>query len=86
MRNSGAAEFVAEEGRLLRFGRVVDTTRLRTEFGYHPRWTTAEAFDACVSGGPPVARLTSTALRVGSEMLAGRRSGKRRKRVAVTGT
>ncbi len=86
VRNSGAAEFVAEEGHVLRFGRVVDTTRLHTEFGYHPHWTTAEAVDACVSGGPPIGRLTSTALRVGSEVLAGRRSGQRRKRVAVTGT
>ena len=71
---------------MLRFGRVVDTTRLHAEFGYHPHWTTAEAVDACVSGGPPIGRLTSTALRVGSEVLAGRRSGQRRKRVAVTGT
>jgi UDP-glucose 4-epimerase len=82
VRNRGATEVVAAEGRLLRFGRVVDTTRLRTEFGYHPRWTTVEAAQACVSGGPPMGRVTSTALRVGSELLVGRR----RKRFAVTGT
>lgn len=31
--------------RLLSFGRVLDTTRLRTEFGFTPRWTTVQAFD-----------------------------------------
>ena len=33
-----------------RFGRVVDTTRLRTAFGFTPRWTTAQAFDDFVRG------------------------------------
>jgi UDP-glucose 4-epimerase len=32
------------------FGRVLDTTRLRTEFGFVPRWTTAQAFDDYVRG------------------------------------
>ncbi|MGH3827610.1 MAG: NAD-dependent epimerase/dehydratase family protein, partial [Pseudonocardiaceae bacterium] len=34
-----------EQARFLNFGRVLDTTRLRTEFGFEPRWTTAQAFD-----------------------------------------
>jgi UDP-glucose 4-epimerase len=34
----------------LAFGRVVDTTRLRHEFGFTPRWTTAQAFDDFVGG------------------------------------
>ena len=36
--------------RLLNFGRVVDTARLRTEFGFTPRWTTVQAFDDYVRG------------------------------------
>ena len=34
----------------LSYGRVMDTTRMREELGYHPRWTTAEAFDDYVRG------------------------------------
>jgi UDP-glucose 4-epimerase len=42
--------FSPEQLRLLDFGRVVDTARLRTEFGFTPRWTTAQAFDDFVGG------------------------------------
>ena len=49
-RTAGLVDFSAEQLRFLNFGRVVDTTRLRTEFGYTPRWTTAEAFDDFVRG------------------------------------
>lgn len=34
----------------LSFGRVMDTTRMRNELGYHTKWTTAEAFDDYVRG------------------------------------
>ena len=34
----------------LSFGRVMDTTRLRVDLGYSPKWTTAEAFDDYVRG------------------------------------
>ncbi len=34
----------------LDFGRVVDTARLRTGFGFAPRWTTVQAFDDFVRG------------------------------------
>jgi UDP-glucose 4-epimerase len=44
------ASFSPEQLRLLDFGRVVDTTRLRTGFGFTPRWTTAQAFDDFVRG------------------------------------
>ena len=44
------ASFSPEQLRLLDFGRVVDTTRLRTAFGFTPRWTTAQAFDDYVRG------------------------------------
>ncbi len=31
--------------RFLEHGRVADTTRLREQFGYVPRWTSVQAFD-----------------------------------------
>lgn len=34
----------------LSYGRVMDTTRMRAELGYQPKWTTAEAFDDYVRG------------------------------------
>jgi UDP-glucose 4-epimerase len=34
----------------LSYGRVMDTTRMREELGYRPKWTTAEAFDDYVRG------------------------------------
>ena len=34
----------------LSYGRVMDTTRMRTELGYKPKWTTMEAFDEYVRG------------------------------------
>jgi UDP-glucose 4-epimerase len=34
----------------LSYGRVMDTTRMRNELGYSPKWTTAEAFDDYVRG------------------------------------
>ncbi|HEY0639754.1 MAG TPA: NAD-dependent epimerase/dehydratase family protein [Pseudonocardiaceae bacterium] len=49
-RQAGLVDFSPEQMRFLNFGRVVDTTRLRTEFGFTPRWTTVQAFDDFVSG------------------------------------
>jgi UDP-glucose 4-epimerase len=34
----------------LSYGRVMDTTRMRNDLGYSPKWTTAEAFDDYVRG------------------------------------
>ena len=34
----------------LSYGRVMDTTRMRAELGFEPRWTTMEAFDDFVRG------------------------------------
>lgn len=34
----------------LSYGRVMDTTRMRNDLGYSPRWTTTEAFDDYVRG------------------------------------
>jgi UDP-glucose 4-epimerase len=42
-RRFGYVDYSPEQMRFLNFGRVVDTTVLRTEFGYTPGYTTAEA-------------------------------------------
>jgi UDP-glucose 4-epimerase len=44
-RRFGFVDYSPEQMRFLNFGRVVDTTVLRTEFGYIPRYTTAAALD-----------------------------------------
>ncbi len=86
VRNGGASEFATEEGRYLRFGRVVDTTRLHREFGFRPRWTTAQAVDAFLVGGPLVGRLTRSALGVGSQLLQAHRRGQLRHEAAMIRT
>ncbi|HLY34072.1 MAG TPA: NAD-dependent epimerase/dehydratase family protein, partial [Jatrophihabitantaceae bacterium] len=43
VRNAGVPEVTAEQAEFLSFGRVVDTTRLRTQFGYTPKYTTEQA-------------------------------------------
>lgn len=43
-------DFGPEQVRFFSFGRVVDTTKLKTVFGYTPRWTTRQAFDDYVHG------------------------------------
>jgi UDP-glucose 4-epimerase len=42
-RRFGFVDYSPEQMRFLNFGRVVDTTVLRTEFGYTPRYTTEAA-------------------------------------------
>jgi UDP-glucose 4-epimerase len=44
------AKLSSEEVRFLSHGRVVDTTALKTVFGFSPRWTTAEALDDYLAG------------------------------------
>jgi len=50
LRGARVVDFSEDQVRLLNFGRVVDTTKLKQEFGYTPRWTTREAFDDYVLG------------------------------------
>jgi UDP-glucose 4-epimerase len=47
---SRAVDSASDQIRYLNYGRVVDTIRLKTAFGFFPRWTTAEAFDDYVRG------------------------------------
>lgn len=50
LRGTRLVDFSTEQLRLLNYGRLVDTTRLRHEFGYNPRWSTAEVFDDYLTG------------------------------------
>lgn len=50
LRSSQLVDYSPEQARFRNFGPVLDTTRLRTEFGFVPRWTTAQAFDDYVGG------------------------------------
>jgi UDP-glucose 4-epimerase len=49
-RSTRLVDFGPEQLRYLNFGRVVDTTRLKTIFGFTPRWSTRQAFDDYVNG------------------------------------
>jgi UDP-glucose 4-epimerase len=43
-------EINREQFNYLSFGRVMDTSRMHSDLGYQPKWTTAEAFDDYVRG------------------------------------
>ncbi|MEZ0362801.1 SDR family oxidoreductase [Mycobacterium sp. pUA109] len=43
-------EINREQLEYLSFGRVMDTTRMRDDLGYSPKWSTAEAFDDYLRG------------------------------------
>ncbi|MGE0217420.1 SDR family oxidoreductase [Mycolicibacterium sp.] len=49
-RATRSTELDREQLDYLSYGRVMDTTRMRTELGYQPKWTTLEAFDDYVRG------------------------------------
>jgi UDP-glucose 4-epimerase len=49
-RSARLVDFSPEQMRLLNFGRVVDNSRLKRQFGFSPRWTTGQAFDDYVRG------------------------------------
>jgi len=53
-RRFGFVDYSPEQMRFLNFGRVVDTTVLRTEFGYTPRYTTEAALIDYARTVPPV--------------------------------
>jgi UDP-glucose 4-epimerase len=52
-RRFGFVDYSPEQMRFLNFGRVVDTTVLRTEFGYTPRYTTETALADYARTVPP---------------------------------
>ena len=45
-----SGELSREQLAYLSYGRVMDTTRMRAELGFEPKWTTMEAFDDFVRG------------------------------------
>jgi UDP-glucose 4-epimerase len=53
-RRFGFVDYSPEQMRFLNFGRVVDTTVLRTEFGYTPRYTTEAALADYARTAPPL--------------------------------
>lgn len=67
VRNSGVVEFSAEQTSFLNYGRVVDTTRLRTQFGYQPRYSTAAALASYLENRP-APRLAAGLLRRGERL------------------
>jgi UDP-glucose 4-epimerase len=58
VRRSGMVDFSPEQMQFLNFGRVVCNERLKSDFGYTPAYSTAEAFDTLLAGRPvdPVIR------------------------------
>jgi UDP-glucose 4-epimerase len=50
LRRTGRADFSPDQLQFLTFGRVVDITKLETQFGYTPAFTTARALDAFTVG------------------------------------
>jgi len=50
LRRLGRVDFTGEQLRFLSYGRVLDTTRMRTVLGFSPRYTTREAFVDFVRG------------------------------------
>ena len=80
-RQARMLDYTPEQRRFLHHGRVVDTTKLTTEFGYTPRFSTLEAFDDFVRGRAlaPVLdpiRVAAVEQRVGALIASvGRRAG-----------
>lgn len=50
VRATGSGEITPDQLDYMTYGRVMDTTRMRTELGFEPKWTTLEAFDDYVRG------------------------------------
>ena len=67
VRITGVGDFSAERASFLNFGRVVDTHRLKTQFGYLPRFTTEQALASFVAvhgrGPRPLSHLMRAAER-----------------------
>jgi UDP-glucose 4-epimerase len=62
VRNSGALELTAEHATFLSYGRAVDTTRLKTVFGYSPKYTSQTALASFIDAHPALPRLRIAAL------------------------
>ena len=63
VRRAGLLDPSREQLEFLEFGRAVDTTRLRTEFGYTPRYDTMQAFDDVLAQRGLATRVPPAAVR-----------------------
>jgi UDP-glucose 4-epimerase len=70
--NPGALDVAAEEARYLYYGRVVDTRRLREQFGFTPRYDTVDTVAAATPGLRSRVRPALGALGVGSRIMQSR--------------
>ena len=64
VRSRGLVDFSDDQMEFLHFGRVVDVTRLKERFGYTPAFTTAQAFDAFLTGAGIAPLITRDQVRV----------------------
>ena len=72
VRRARLADFSPDQITFLTYGRAVDTTRMRTEFGFEPAYTTAAAFDDFRDSlGPGVVSQASQLLSAGLGALRG---------------
>jgi UDP-glucose 4-epimerase len=72
VRRARLADFSPDQISFLTYGRGVDTTRMRTEFGFEPEYTTAAAFDDFrKSLGPGAVTRASSLLAAGLGALRG---------------
>ena len=69
VRNAGVLEF-SEQASFLNYGRVVDTTRLKTIFGYLPRYDTEAALRSFIDAGVGLPRLASGAVALAEQAFA----------------
>lgn len=69
LKSARVADLSPELVAFLTYGRGVDTTRMRTELGFEPSYTTASAFAEFVASLPPGARRVDKALGALSERL-----------------
>ncbi len=62
LRQMRLADFSPEQLSFLTFGRGIDTTRMRTELGFEPAYTTQEAFADFASSMPASSRISERAV------------------------
>jgi UDP-glucose 4-epimerase len=84
VRRTGLVDFSPEQLRFLSFGRVVDIERLRSQFPYTPKYSTAEAFSTFLSGRPITPVLPPERIRQ-AEQVVGQTLGVRRSAVTARG-
>ncbi|WP_203337190.1 NAD-dependent epimerase/dehydratase family protein [Nocardioides limicola] len=85
IRQTRIADFSPEQLGFLTFGRGVDTTRMREEFGFQPQYTTDTAFTDFSSNMPAGTHLRAQAIERLERTLEGAGSQARRGQLSVVG-